>query len=364
MPRRCRRSRFGAVAGAAGRGRSAPSAPVGAGRPIGPVGAVGSVGRRRVRSAPSGRRVGRRRRRAARRSRAGPSCRPRRGRRRRRGVRRPIVGGAQRPRLGVAGGRRRRRARRPRVPSAGVVDRAVGDLDLGSGRPRRRASRRRAPSSRARPAAGAARSAVRSSDGARRARVGAVVGGPMLVVVEGPPLVVGAVAGVDAGVPEERPALAGERGDVEVAVAVGVADRGRGLDPAAGELRPAGGLERRRARRRAAGRGRCRPAPGAPGPVPPTRATAACETSWKSSVARGKPGSGGAGGRVPGLLDVVEGQVLVDREQVGGAVQRQPALDHRRAAGADDVADRRVVGEVEDRALVGACCRRAFDVVA
>ena len=66
----------------------------------------------------------------------------------------------------------------------------------------------------------------------------------MLVVVERPPLLIGgvaarAVAGGRARLPEERPAFAREGRDLEFAVAIDVADRGRHLQPAAGELRPA-----------------------------------------------------------------------------------------------------------------------------
>ena len=209
--------------------------------------------------------------------------------------------------------RRRHPPRRADVPSAGS---SIG--------PSEAITRKRAavPHSQSSPGAvhskvtspePSSRVAVRSSGEPGRPSVVPVVSGGVLVVVEGPPLLVRASAGPLARVPEERPALAREGGDVQVAVAVGVADGRRRLQPAAGELGPARRPRPRRARRRGAGRGRCRPAPGAPGPPPATRAIDGLREELEVVGGARVPGHGGARCRVPRLLDVAEGQVLVRR---------------------------------------------------
>src|SRR5205814_47614 len=73
-------------------------------------------------------------------------------------------------------------------------------------------------------------------DRARRPAVGGVVAAVVVVVPEAPPFVV-AAARRAGRVPDEDVALAGLVGDLELAVAVEVAGRGDGVEPAAGELR-------------------------------------------------------------------------------------------------------------------------------
>ena len=144
-----------------------------------------------------------------------------------------------------------------------------------------------------------------------------------------------------------------------VAVAVGVADRRSRLGPAAGELRPARGLE---------------PA----GPVGVHLVEAGADQHLALGARAADAGDGGLGDQLevvggareaghglagpgraeaPRLHDVVERQVLVDGEQVRGAVHGQAGLEHLRVAGADHVADRGVVGEVQDRPVVDAVGR-------
>ena len=128
------------------------------------------------------------------------------------------------------------------VPVVRIVDRAARDDHPVAGRPAAEPV-----VSRLLPAHGdrATRRVARGNEVLRRARrapVDAVLRGVALVVVEGPPLVVGAAARRDARLPEEGPALAGKRRDIQLAVAVGIAHRGRRLDPPARELRPAGRL--------------------------------------------------------------------------------------------------------------------------
>ena len=175
--------------------------------------------------------------------------------------------------------------------------------------------------------------------------------GRALVVARGPPLVVGA-AHRRARLPRERVALARERRDVELVIAVDVADRGDREDPAPGELREAR-------------------------PLLPGRVEVAqqVEPGADQQLAAGRVGDVGdgwareqlvvldrlrigrqrlAGRAAPRLHDVVVGQVLPDRDaEVDEAVERQPAAHDLEAGQAVEVGGDRVLEQVEDLRLVG-----------
>ena len=133
------------------------------------------------------------------------------------------------------------------------------------------------------------------SDRARRPRVGAVVGGAVLVVVEGPPLRRWSRRRRRTPVPQtnDQPSRVSAVTSRLPSPSASPTD-GVGVDPAAGELRPAVGLGPGRVRRHEAGTARCRRAPGDPRLRCRRRGRRRPERrSWKSSVARGKPGSAG-----------------------------------------------------------------------
>ena len=115
----------------------------------------------------------------------------------------PICAGGQRVALWTSPGRLASSALEHGAPVGGLRRSGRRRRALVALGARRRASRRRARVQREVDAGPSAAARATGPDGARRAGVGAVVGRAELVVVEGPPLVVGAVAGVDAGVPEE-----------------------------------------------------------------------------------------------------------------------------------------------------------------